>query len=204
MKYLDVHSHTQKSSHDTLVIRNEYPLTAQTDDFFSVGIHPWYSDDWEIQWKALVGIASHPNCVAIGECGLDKNVSQNLELQKIIFERHIQLSEALKKPLVIHCVRAYNELITLKKKFQPQQTWILHGFNKKQSVADMLLEKGICLSFGKALLTNKTLQSVFRTIPDGFYFFETDDADISVTEIYKKAVELKGNVQILIKKLFYK
>ncbi|MFK8302360.1 TatD family hydrolase [Capnocytophaga stomatis] len=202
MKFLDVHSHKQKSSHDTIVIKNEYPFTAQTDDLFSVGIHPWFLEDWHKQWETLVNVAKHPNCVAIGECGLDKNVSESLELQKIIFERHIQLSEALKKPLVIHCVRAYNELITLKKKFQPQQTWILHGFNKKQSVADMLLEKGICLSFGKALLTNEKLQNVFRTIPEGSYFFETDDSDINISEIYKKAQELKGEIKIFTEKLF--
>ncbi|MDO4782070.1 MAG: TatD family hydrolase [Capnocytophaga felis] len=202
MKFLDIHSHKQKSSHDTIVIKNEYPLTAQTDDLFSVGIHPWHLKDWQKQWDALVRVAKHPNCVAIGECGLDKNVSESLELQESIFEKHIQLSETLEKPLIIHCVKAYSELIALKKKFQPHQIWILHGFNKNQSVADMLLQKGICLSFGKALLTNEKLQNIFKAIPQGSYFFETDDSDINISEIYKKAQELKGEIKIFSEKIF--
>ena len=70
--YLDIHSHTQHSTIDTLVIRNQYPLTADTTEPFSVGIHPWYIENWELQWEALVPLAKHHNCWAIGECGLDK------------------------------------------------------------------------------------------------------------------------------------
>jgi len=63
--YLDIHSHTQHSTADTLVIRNQYPLTADTTEPFSVGIHPWYIENWEVQWEALVPLAIHPNCWAI-------------------------------------------------------------------------------------------------------------------------------------------
>ncbi|MFK8282276.1 TatD family hydrolase [Capnocytophaga cynodegmi] len=203
MKFLDIHSHKQKSSPDTIVIRNEYPFTADTTDLFSVGIHPWYLEDWNEQWNILVNVAEHPNCVAIGECGLDKNISESLELQKIIFEKHIELSESLKKPLIIHCVKSYSELISCKKKFRPRQMWILHGFNKNQSVCDMLLREGIYLSFGKELLTNEKLQNVFKKIPQGSYFFETDNSDIDISEIYHKARELKGEIEIFTEKLFY-
>ena len=63
--YLDVHSHTQHSTSDTLVIRNQYPLTADTSEPFSVGIHPWFLNDFEAQWNALIPLAQHFNCWAI-------------------------------------------------------------------------------------------------------------------------------------------
>ncbi|MDO4229445.1 MAG: TatD family hydrolase [Capnocytophaga sp.] len=196
MKLLDIHSHKNQSSENVIVISNQYPLTAQTDNYFSTGIHPWYSDNWEAQWEALLRIAKRPNCVAIGECGLDKNVSTDMDLQHIIFEKHIALSETLQKPLIIHCVKAHNELIVLKKKHQPTQDWILHGFNKNQNMANRLLQHQIKLSFGKALLSNIAVQEVFKSVPEGSYFLETDDADIDLRALYQKAKELKNHIAI--------
>ncbi len=206
MKLLDVHSHTQKSSENVIVIQNQFPFTAKTSDWFSVGIHPWHLNDWKAQWEILENLSLHPNCVAIGESGLDKNISENIDFQKEIFEKHISLSEKLEKPLIIHCVKAYSELISIKKKIRPKQPWILHGFHKNQAVADMLLQNGFILSFGRALLTNEHLQAIFKKIPDGSYFFETDDAEVPISEIYQKGIELRGELRFptdFFSKLFF-
>lgn len=194
--FFDIHSHSGKSSENELVIQNQFPFTAKTTNWFSVGIHPWYLEDWQKQWEVLESLVLHPNCVAIGECGLDKNISESIDNQVKIFEKHIVLSEKLQMPLVIHCVKAFSELISVKKKTQPRQTWIVHGFNKNQSVANLLINNGLKLSFGKFLLVNKNAQTVFKNIPDGSYYLETDDSGVSISEIYKKAHELRGNLNI--------
>lgn len=196
MKLLDIHSHTQTSSENTIVIQNQYPLTANTSSWFSVGMHPWHFsvDNWQKQWEALEKVATDEKCLAIGECGLDKNICKNIEFQQYIFEKHIDLSEKLKKPLIIHCVKAYAEVISMKKIIRPKQPWILHGFTKNQTVANMLLQHGLILSFGKALLTNKNVQEVFKNLPDKRYFFETDDANVPISKIYQKAIELRGEL----------
>lgn len=186
MYYLDVHSHNGHSTADTLVIRNQYPMTADTSEPFSVGIHPWYTDNWETQWEALLPIAMHPNCWAIGECGLDKNTATPLALQQEIFLKHVQLSEELGLPLIIHCVKAYAEIIALKKKTHPQQLWVLHGFRKNKEVAQSLIAQGIALSFGAALGYDKRLQEVFEWVPEEYRFLESDDTDIRVSEVKVK------------------
>lgn len=193
----DIHTHNESSS-GNIVIRNEFPFSINKEGFFSVGIHPWYfsEDDWQSQWETVTKKVKYEHCAAIGECGLDRNVKYPLSLQKTIFERHILLSEEVKKPLIIHCVKAYSELISLKKKYQPQQPWILHGFNKNQAVATTLINENIKLSFGKSLLTNITVQEVFKSIPEGSYFLETDDSGLDIAEIYQKAKQLRGLVQI--------
>lgn len=173
--YLDVHSHTQHSTSDTLVIRNQYPLTADTSEPFSVGIHPWFLNDFEAQWNALIPLAQHFNCWAIGECGFDKNVTSPLSLQQEIFLRHIELAESLKLPLIIHCVKAYAEVIQLRKRTHSQQLWILHGFRKNLKVAQELIAHGIAISFGTPLLYSHQLQEVFKKIPPEYRFFESDD-----------------------------
>ena len=174
--YLDVHSHTQHSTSDTLVIRNQYPLTADTSEPFSVGIHPWFLNDFEAQWNALIPLAQHFNCWAIGECGLDKNVTSPLSLQQEIFLRHIELAESLELPLIIHCVKAYAEVIQLRKRTHSQQLWILHGFRKNLKVAQELIAHDIAISFGTPLLYSHQLQEVFKKIPPEYRFFESDDS----------------------------
>ena len=174
--YLDVHSHTQHSTSDTLVIRNQYPLTADTSEPFSVGIHPWFLNDFEAQWNALIPLAQHFNCWAIGECGLDKNVTSPLSLQQEIFLRHIELAESLELPLIIHCVKAYAEVIQLRKRTHSQQLWILHGFRKNLKVAQELITHDIAISFGTPLLYSHQLQEVFKKIPPEYRFFESDDS----------------------------
>ena len=149
--YLDIHSHTQHSTIDTLVIRNQYPLTADTTEPFSVGIHPWYIDNWELQWEALVPLAKHHNCWAIGECGLDKNITTPLPLQQEIFLKHIQLAETLELPLIIHCVKAYSEVIHLRKITKSKQLWILHGFRKNLKIAHECIAHGIALPYSTHL-----------------------------------------------------
>ena len=184
--YLDIHSHTQHSTADTLVIRNQYPLTADTTEPFSVGIHPWYIENWEVQWEALVPLAIHPNCWAIGECGLDKNIATPLPLQQKIFLKHIHLAETLELPLIIHCVKAYSEVIHLRKITKTKQLWILHGFRKNLKIAQECITHGIALSFGTPLLYSPQLQEVFENIPPEYRFFESDDNQTSVSALIDK------------------
>lgn len=195
---LDIHTHQVPTNSEVFAIVNQYPLTVSTNVPFSIGIHPWFvtENDMQLQWRALQKNVSHSNCLAIGECGLDKLSSTPWQLQLQVFQYHIQLSEQLQKPLIIHCVKSFEEILAYHKKVNPQQVWIVHGFRKNAQVAQRLINRGIRLSFGKALLTDTNLQQTFRSIPKGYYFLETDDANISIEVIYQKAREIKGEISI--------
>jgi tatD family protein len=191
--YLDIHSHTQHSTADTLVIRNQYPLTANTTEPFSVGIHPWYVENWKLQWEALVPLANHPNCWAIGECGLDKNITTPLPLQQEIFLKHIYLAETLELPLIIHCVKAYSEVLHLRKITKTKQLWILHGFRKNLKVAKECIAHNIALSFGKALSYSPQLQEVYKSISPEYRFFESDDEEMSISKFTNFLIDKFAN-----------
>ena len=191
--YLDIHSHTQHSTVDTLVIRNQYPLTADTTEPFSVGIHPWFIENWELQWEALVPLAKHPNCWAIGECGLDKNITTPLPLQQEIFLKHIQLAETLELPLIIHCVKAYSEVLHLRKITKTKQLWILHGFRKNLKVAEECIAHNIALSFGKPLTYSPQLQEVYKSISPEYRFFESDDEEMSISKFTNFLIDKFAN-----------
>ena len=65
---------------------------------------------------------------------------------------------------------------------------IVHGFNNSPMIAQILLEKGFYLSLGFAILQeNSNAAQILSQIPLEKLFFETDDKDISISEIYEKA-----------------
>lgn len=147
--------------------------------FFSCGIHPWYSEDATPQMKFLEEVSSHPRIVAIGECGMDKLKGPEQDIQKKIFEQHIHLSEKLKKPLIIHCVKAWETLVALKKQHKPTQAWIIHGFRGKPEMTRQLVQLGFRFSIGMKF-NKKSLPH----IPLERMFCETDDDDVPISEVY--------------------
>ncbi|MDP4207768.1 MAG: TatD family hydrolase [Bacteroidota bacterium] len=160
--------------------------------FYSVGIHPWNIGKLENQSQTLNQLAAHPKVIAIGECGFDINTLSPLSLQETVFRQHIELSEALHKPLIIHCVRAFNELIRIRKESRSVQPWIVHGFNANETIAHQCLQHNMLLSFGKSLLNeNSKAAVVARWIPESEVFLETDDTDLDILLIYKAYASIK-------------
>lgn len=193
MDFIDIHTHKKTISENVFSIENKYPNSADFSSPFSIGLHPWciHKDIIEEELLIVEEKLQHKNCFAIGECGLDKITETNFELQKIVFEKQILLSEKYKKPVIIHCVKAFQEVIQLKKELKPKQTWLLHGFNKNIQVAQSLLKSGILVSFGAAIIKNKKLESIVAKTPLDKMFLETDNAAIEIQEIYQKTANLK-------------
>jgi TatD DNase family protein len=157
---------------------------------YSIGIHPKDIDvntiDNQFNWLQST---INENCFAIGECGLDSFVEIDQKIQEKVFLRQIKISNELKKPIIIHCVRKFYEIISLKK--YAEQPMIIHGFNKKQSIAEDLLKNNFYLSFGKAVLYNLSLQNTLKITPLDKIFLETDNDDFNIEELYQKVSEIK-------------
>ncbi|MFN3020334.1 TatD family hydrolase [Chryseobacterium sp. TY3] len=166
-------------------------FSGDNPEIFSVGLHPKdITKDFENALDWAKNRAQEPNCLAIGECGLDALVEVDSGLQEEIFMQQILLANKLQKPVIIHCVRRHQDLL----KFQKiaKVPMIVHGFNKKESIATNLLNAGFYLSFGKSLLENLSLQSVFKECPNHRFFLETDAAEINISEIYDKSSSIKA------------
>ena len=162
--------------------------------YFSIGIHPWFieSQDWQSALQILAAVGLNPNLLAVGECGLDKCIATPMNLQIEVFTRQIKLAEHLGKPLIIHCVKAFNELIQIKKARKAESVWIVHGFNANPVLASQLTKHNCYLSFGPALLNSRShaIRALTETPPDRL-FLETDAAeDVSISEIYAAAAKI--------------
>lgn len=185
MRLLDIHTHNTGSDSTTAILNcSEY--TAERN--ISMGIHPWdITADWEQEFTRIKQYADRDNVTAIGECGIDKLKSPApLTLQQEVFKAHAILAEEIKKPLIIHCVKGFDDLIALHKSIIPQQAWIIHGFRGKPQQAEQLMKTGFYLSFG-----DKFNEESLKATPFERMFIESDESNIGICEIYRTIAHAK-------------
>lgn len=189
--YIDIHSHNSEVPEGIFRIYNLFLQDFQEDTdhkAISVGLHPWQIDNYDEMKDMEANLNSavkEKNVVAVGECGLDKIIKVPLEKQKDIFMKQVRISEENNLPVIIHCVKAYQELLELRKDTSANQPWILHGFNSSAQLAGDMIDKGMYISAGSRLLhSTKKCHDVLNSIPAEFLFIETDDEN-NIREIYE-------------------
>jgi TatD DNase family protein len=194
-KYSNIHTHKFSNLSDVVEVVNQYPWEFKASiPNYSIGIHPWYIDKNRLQ-KDLEIIKEKlqlSECLALGECGLDKRIEIPMELQISVFKKQLEIVKLTNKPIILHCVAAFDELIAIKKELKISNPLIIHGFSKNEQVAKSLLNNGFYLSFGKYLLRNPDLEKVFTFAPENQILLETDTIEESIYEVYKKAASIKG------------
>ena len=206
--FIDVHTHPNHIESDTIIVQNIFPgdgFAAFTGrNFYSVGLHPWHlkTPDENNEMLHMVEDALEFDHVCfVGECGLDKKVDTDFKEQIRVLRAQAFIAEEFKRPLVIHCVKAYNEIFEIHKKLRPDMPWIMHGYRGNAQVTQLLGKHGIFFSFGMSLFddNSKSVESL-RYLPMEKIFFETDEFDGEVESIYEKAALLK-NVSLDILKI---
>jgi TatD DNase family protein len=161
---------------------------------YSAGIHPWHSkkENVDEQFLELQNIVKEKNCLAIGECGLDKLKGLEWNLQLKIFIRQIKLAKLTNKPLIIHCVKSFHTIMELLYQHSFTGTVLFHGYNSNVNLAlETIKNENIFFSFGRSLfIENSNAQKLIQQFPINRFLLETDDSLISIVEIYNKASEI--------------
>lgn len=194
MQFFNLHTHKFSDNPNILELVNQYPREFDTAiPNYSIGIHPWYIQEESLinDLDIIEAKLQLKECLAVGECGLDKRIEIPIELQIEVFEKQIQLAEKYQKPLVLHLVAAFDELIAIKKRLNISVPIVIHGFSKNQQVAKQLIDNGFYISFGKYLLRNPELELVFQSIPNDKFFLETDTMEETLEEVYTLAAKYK-------------
>lgn len=187
MGILDIHTH-HLPAEPGLAILNVSPaeFIPESGQYYSVGYHPWYlSDDGSEDWSLLSELVGQPQVLAVGEAGLDKITEVDYSLQKTAFERQAIMAMEAQKPLIIHCVRSYNEIMELKKTLKPTNPWVIHGFRGKKELARQLTDHGILLSYGFHYQ-----EAALQAMPIGMLFLETDESNQDIYLLYEQVATL--------------
>lgn len=194
MQFFNLHTHQFTNQPNVLELVNQYPQEFDAAiPLYSIGIHPLFIDENRLEkdFQILDQKLATPQCLALGECGLDKRIEIPLDLQQSVFEKQLILAEKYQKPIVIHCVAAFQEVIEIKKRLKITVPMIIHGFSKNEQVAKQLIDNGFYISFGKYLLRNPELETVFKSIPNDRFFLETDTIEEGIREVYALAAKYK-------------
>lgn len=161
----------------------------------SAGIHPWYvkpecmQDDLQILESLLKGGTAS----FVGECGLDKVRGASMDIQETVFRAQIDLAERFSKALIVHCVRAFNELLQILKDVKPRIPVVVHGFSRGKGLAMQLLDAGCYLSFGAAVLKEGSkAATLLPELPAERLLLETDASEIPVGKIYESVAVIKN------------
>jgi TatD DNase family protein len=208
--YIDIHNHGSLSvkghfsvenlmSHEDRIPDNQQGLT------YTIGIHPWHlsSENFKQQIDNVGKYASHSNIIAIGEAGFDRLRGPSALLQKSAFEEQVKIADERAKPLIIHCVRSWDELLSEKKRLKPSTPWLIHGFRGKKELALQLISKGMYLSFWFDFILKPESTPLLKSLPKENIFLETDGSGIDIETLYEKvAVDLDLSEEEL-KKIVY-
>ena len=195
MEFFNLHTHKFTNRPRVVELVNQYTWEFdETIPFYSIGIHPWFivEERLESDFEVLESKLQEARCLAMGECGLDKRIEVPMELQQLVFEKQLLLAQKYQKPVVIHCVAAFQELIETVKKLNITVPILIHGFSKSEQLAKQLLDNGFYISFGKYLLQNKELETVFKSVPNNRFFLETDTVEERIEAVYELSAKYKG------------
>jgi TatD DNase family protein len=190
MYLFNIHTHKiesgTESGYGVRCILNTYPedfkekKQAHPGAWLSCGIHPWFSGEPELQFDLLRTVASDPQVVALGETGLDKQKGPGLAVQTSVFRKQIELAIEVKKPLIVHCVGAWDELIALYREYDGSVPWVIHGYRGNPEQTRHLSRIGFRFSLGESF--NK---ESLRHIPLDSIFCETDVSGLTICQVYE-------------------
>lgn len=175
----DAHTHSLLSADGIISVSPDFTCF-DPSRHYSVGIHPWLTAGEDINRLAakLAETANRREVIAIGETGIDHMRGGNLQIQENLFRQHIELSERLSKPIIIHNVRGLDTIMRLHKEYDPGQPWIIHGFRGNSRVAAQLASRGIYFSLGERFNAD-----VPSAIPPSLILAETDESDMPIESI---------------------
>ncbi len=176
MKSYNAHTHKIPDNHIG-IFHSDGKYTAS---LFSVGVHPWDTEMKSV--KEIIPAINHPNCRAVGEIGLDRLKGPSMEIQRAVLLDQLKLSNELKKPVIFHIVRAWDEFYSYIKPHQ-NTPWIIHGFNSPKQYSQ-ILQTNVMLSLGPSSLKNPHMQSILKQIPLNRLLLETDDTLIDIVQVY--------------------
>jgi len=197
INFFNLHAHySAKNNDETAIISFSVAEKDKISDgleAFSIGLHPWFIDEKTLSkdLKEIANFAEKSNCVAIGECGLCRLKGPELAVQAKVFSQQIEIANLAEKPMIIHCVRAFPELLAIKNEYHKATPWIIHGYHGNREITRQLLKHNIYLSFGENRTPGK-IAEILPEIPIERLFIETDESHTPIADLYQQVADIKN------------
>ncbi len=144
------------------------------------GLHPYWTEQHTHQdLTALESTIAQQNCVAVGECGLDYRSGQaDRQQQRYYFEAQLAIAENADLPVVIHAVRATEDIIKILKQ-HPTSFGMIHSYSGSPEQAAQLIDMDFYISIGGQVTCDGAtkIRHTATQIPLTSLLIETDAPD---------------------------
>lgn len=182
---------TIKSSKTNAALAGKYPKVL----YATAGIHPHNARNCDSETiKTLSILASQPEVVALGECGLDFNRDFSPRpLQLRWFEAQVELACQLKKPLFLHERDAHHHFIDILAKYRKDFSYaVVHCFTGDSVQLQSYLELDLYIGITGWICDERRgqhLQKLVSQIPLNRLMLETDAPFLTPRNIFPKPKE---------------
>lgn len=161
----------------------EVLVLGQRDDVdICLGLHPYFMDEHAAGDVEAMGQAldDHPEAVAVGECGIDARFTETLEAQWRLFDAQLRLAKSRRLPVVIHCVRANDQVAKRLRQLDLPAGGLIHAFAGSPEQARKFLDLGFRVGLGGAVTFDRArrLHRAVGSLPDDGYVLESDSPDM--------------------------
>jgi TatD DNase family protein len=174
--------------------RSQWPnvlaLGARTDVSLCVGLHPYFIDqhsDQDLVALEQLLAEQEPSAgkrfVAVGECGIDGRFTKTLDKQWGYFDAQLRLAEQFGLPIVVHCVKANDQVSKRLRQLALPRGGLIHAFSGSYEQAAKFLDLGYTLGLGGAVTYEraKRLRDVVSRLPGNGFVLETDSPDMPLS-----------------------
>ena len=183
LNYIDFHAHHPSLNGERVI----------QDGIDTQGRHPWGPlpnsplEGGSKSYPPSLG-GDRGRVLAIGESGLDRLCDTPYDLQLQVFREEVSLSESLHKPLYLHCVRAIDDILRIRRELNATQPWIWHGYRGNAKQLQQLLPHGSYFSFG----TKFNTEALLVCPPDRLLLETDDDTQHPIADLYAQVAQLRG------------
>lgn len=185
--FIDIHTHSTAGELSLYSYTIGRDAAAPTEGMpFSAGIHPWSAADIDVA-HGLEYLLTAP-LAAIGEIGLDYSSTVDRQKQRQVFEAQLEIAERRGLPVIIHCVRAYNDILPMLDKYKLCAV-IFHSYAGSPEQTAAIYDAGYYFSFGERSLKSVKTMTSLRRIPHDRIFAETDESKVAISNIYAALAE---------------
>lgn len=150
----------------------------------SFGLHPWFIVDRTPDWLTILRefLDANPSA-AVGEIGLDKGPlakAIDFDDQVEIFRPQLQLAKELKRPVSVHCVDAFGDVLDIMKSTGSfPEGVILHSYIGSAEMVPEFVKLGAYFSFSGHLMPMEETKAkkMVKAVPFDRILLETDAPD---------------------------
>jgi len=142
-----------------------------------LGIHPWFAETAGPGWEQRLMSRLQQNPAGIGEIGLDRRCRADFSRQQQIFLTQLQMASELRRPVVIHCVKAWGTLLEILEPFAAEKRLppaMIHSYGGSRETLRRLLKAGCFISYSCRIMADDRLQPCFLETPLDQLLLETD------------------------------